>query len=198
MDYIYDIILNFQPVYYDFYEWNSKDRIINIKRVPIYKIKHKDYLNIKYHNTIIDKKLLPNQNKIFLLTSGLEVMGILTDDKGKVIKKSSLLFEEADDILEDHDEIKRIDIKYQITKKNNINLASRIKKEKANYISHYLKKLDKQKDEYLMKYLYFEIFNIEEDNIDIIYNKLFELSKKDIDKTYECINKVNIELKKTS
>ena len=196
MDYIYDIVLNFQPDYYDFYEWHIKDKIINVKRVPIYKISHKDYLNIKYHTTIIEKNALPKQSKIFLLTSGLEVMGILIDNQGNVIKKSSLLFEEADDILEDHDKIKVINLKYKITKKNNLNLMSRIKKEKVDYINYYLKKLDKQKDEYLLKYLYFEIFNIEEKDIDVVYHKLLELSKKDIKKIYECINKINLELKK--
>ena len=196
MDYIYDIVLNFQSEYYDFYEWNSKDKIINVKRVPIYKISHKDYLNIKYHNTIIEKTSLPKQSKIFLLTSGIEVMGILTDKQGKVIKKSSLIFEESDDILKDHDEIKKVNIKYQIIKKNDINIVSRIKKEKNNYISYYLKNIDKQKDEYLMKYLYFDIFNTEENNIDIVYNRLLELSQKNIDKIYESINRINLELKK--
>ena len=196
MDYIYDIVLNFQKEYYDFYEWSSKDKIINIRKVPIYKINNKDYLNIKLHYTKIELSTLPKQSKIFLLTNNLEVMGILIDNNGKVIKKSSLLFEEADDILEDRDEIKKIELKYQIIKKNNPHLISRIKKEKTSYIDCYLKKLDKQKDEYLIKYLYFEVYNTEENNIDIAYNKLLALSKKDIEKIYECINKVNLELKK--
>ena len=31
MEYIYDIVLNFQDNYYDFYEWQKKDKIIPIK-----------------------------------------------------------------------------------------------------------------------------------------------------------------------
>ncbi len=32
MEYVYDIVLNFRDKYYDFYEWNKKDKIINIKK----------------------------------------------------------------------------------------------------------------------------------------------------------------------
>ena len=99
MDYIYDIVLNFQNEYYDFYEWQPTDKIINIKRLPIYKISHKDYLNIKKNNITIVINTLPKPNKIFLVTSGIEVMGVLIDNHGKISKKSSLLFDEADEIL---------------------------------------------------------------------------------------------------
>ena len=113
MDYIYDIVLNFQDKYYEFYEWYPQDRIINVKKIPIYKITTKDYLNIKKNLVIIDRKTIPNISKVFLLTNGIEIMGILLDNYGKNIKISSLLFEEADDILKDRDSIKEINIKYR-------------------------------------------------------------------------------------
>ena len=116
MDYIYDIVLNFHENYYEFYEWKSTDKIINIKRIPIYKISTKDYLNIKNNYTTIDKQSLPKQNKMFLITNGIEVMGLLLDNLGKVIKKSSLIFEESDEIIEDKDLLKLINIKYKIDK----------------------------------------------------------------------------------
>ena len=195
MEYIYDIVLNFQPEYYDFYEWQKKDKIINIKKIPIYKINNKDYLNIKYNKATIKKETLPKNNKIFLLTSGIEVIALLIDNNGKVLKKSSLIFEESDDILEDKDKIKLINIEYTINKKNNINIKSRVEREKTKYINNYFKKIDKLKDEYLLKYLYYEIFNIEENDINIIYKKLLNLSKNSIDKIYTGIKKINIELK---
>ena len=196
MEYIYDIVLNLQEEYYDFYEWQKKDRIINIKKIPIYKVSNIDYLTIKNNNVTIDKLTLPKSNKLFLITSGVEVMGILINNNGKIIKKSSLIFEESDDILEDKDEIKQIDIKYNINKQLKQNFISRLSKEKIKYINKYLKKIDKQKDEYLLKYLYYEIYNIEENNLDTIYNELLNLSKKDINKIYNSIKKVKLELRK--
>ena len=103
MDYIYDIVLNFQNYYYDFFEWKSSDKVINVKKILVYKTNSEDYLNLKYNEVILDTKDLPKQTKMFLVTNGSEVMGILLDNKGKIIKKSSLLFDEADEVLEDKD-----------------------------------------------------------------------------------------------
>lgn len=196
MDYVYDIVLNFQNEYYDFYEWKPTDKIINVKRVPIYKITNNDYLNIKNNGVTIDKNTLPKSSKIFLITSGLEIMGILIDNNGKVIKKSSLIFEESDDILEDKEEIKFITPKYHIDHVNKNQLQSRVSKEKSKYINAYLHALDKQKDEYFLKYLYYDIYNVELDDIDEIYKNLLTLSKKNVQKMYESIKKVNLELKR--
>ena len=196
MDYIYDIILNFQDKYYDFYEWNPQDKIINVKKIPIYKITTKDYLNIKKNIVIIDRHTIPKVSKIFLLTNGIEILGILLDSYGKTIKISSLLFDETDDILKDKDDIKLINIKYRILKRRNLKLISRPNQEKQTYISKYLKNLDLSKDEYLIKYLYYDIFGIEEENSNTIYDKLLVLSKENYHLLYEHIQKINYELKK--
>lgn len=195
MDYVYDIVLNFQKEYYEFYEWKSSDKIVNIKKIPIYKIKTKDYLNIKNNETTIDKNTIPKENKMFLLTSGFEIIGVLINSNGKIIKKSSLIFEESDDILKDKDEIKYINIKYHIDRINRIVYQSRITKEKLNYLKDYLQKVDKTKDEYLIKYIYFEVFNVEEKNTDNAYNKLIELSRNDVNRLYNAIKNVNLEIK---
>jgi len=91
MDYIYDIVLNFQSNYYDFYEWRETDKIINIKKILVYKTNDENYLNLKYNEIILDNQLLPKQTKMFLVTNGVEVMGIMLDNQGKLIKRSSLL-----------------------------------------------------------------------------------------------------------
>ena len=46
MNYIYDIILNFQERIYDFYEWNKTDVITHIRKIPVFKISSKDLYNI--------------------------------------------------------------------------------------------------------------------------------------------------------
>lgn len=197
MEYIYDIVLNFKDKYYDFYEWKKTDKIINVKKIPIYKINNKDYLNIKNNDVAITKNTLPKQSKMFLLTSGKEIMGILLDNTNKALK-SSLIFSESDDILEDISEIKNINIKYSIKRINKQKVLSRIEEDKRKYINNYLKKINIKEDEYLLKYLYYELFNIEETNIDIVYKELLNLLKTNINKLYNGIKKVNLELKKLS
>ena len=196
MDYIYDIVLNFQNEYYDFYEWQPDDKIINIKRIPIYKINTKDYLNIKNNDVTIIRNTIPKSNKISLLTNGVEVMGILIDNNGKVIKKSSLLFDENDEILEDKNQIKEINIKYNIKKRKEIKYISRLKQEKIKYLNTYFNKIDKTKDEYFLKYLYYDIYNIDEKNIDKVYDSLLNLAKEDPSKMFNSIKKIEAELKK--
>ena len=196
MDYIYDIVLNFQNNYYDFYEWRSTDKIINIKKILIYKVNNKDYLDLKYNDVIIDKNKIPHQEKMILVTNGIEVMGLLLDNEGKVIKRSSLLIDESDEVLEEKETIKSLPLIY---KKNNIKphiSNSRIYLEKKKFLKNYFSNIDKIKDEYLLKYIYYDIYNKEENDINKIYQNLQELISNDINKIYNSINKINLELKK--
>ena len=196
MDYIYDIVLNFQNNYYDFYEWKETDKVINIKKILVYKTTTEEYLNLKYNDVIIDNKTLPKQTKMFLITNGVEVMGLLLDNSGKIIKRSSLLFDEADEVLEEKEVIKELPLKY---KKNISKLHisySRLITEKTKFLTKYFSKIDINKDEYLLKYIYYDIFNKEENNINKVYKELTNLIKENIDKLYNSIKKVSIELKK--
>lgn len=196
MDYIYDIVLNFQNNYYDFYEWKSSDKVINIKKIPVYIANNQDYLNLKYNDVILDLKVLPKLSKMFLITNGLEVMGILLDSHGKIIKRSSLLLDEADEVLEEKETIKALPLKY----KKNISKphvsSSRSQIEKIKFIEKYLSNIDIDKDEYLLKYIYYDIYNKEESNPTKVYNELNDLMNTNINKIYHSIKKVSIELNK--
>ena len=37
MKYIYDIVLNFNEEFFEFYDWNLNDEITHIKKIPIIK-----------------------------------------------------------------------------------------------------------------------------------------------------------------
>ena len=195
MDYIYDIVLNFQNDYYDFYEWKKTDKVINVKKIPVYLVNNQNYLNLKYNEVIIDNTKLPNNTKMFLATNGQEVMGLLLDNQGKIIKKSSLLLEESEEVLNEKDTIKALPLKYikNISKPHNID--SRIHKEKIKYINKYLSNIDIKKDEYLLKYIYYETYKKEENNVRTIKEEINKLISNDINKIYNAIKKITIELK---
>ena len=57
MDYIYDIVLNFQNEYYDFFEWKSTDKVINIKKILV-KFLISITLLCREHNIMFFKKCL--------------------------------------------------------------------------------------------------------------------------------------------
>lgn len=196
MDYIYDIVLNFQNNYYDFFEWRSTDKVINVKKIPIYITSNEDYLNLKYNEVILDTIIFSKPTKMFLITNGVEVMGLLLDNEAKIIKKSSLLFDEADEVLDDKDVLKPLKIVYKKNIKKPHISYSRLISEKKQFLEKYFSNINIDKDEYLLKYIYYDIFHKEENNIDIVYQTLKDLMKENVNKIYNSIKKVSIELKK--
>ena len=50
MNYIYDIVLNFNKEYYSFYEWNRKDNIINVKKIPLFLVDNECFNIMKCFN----------------------------------------------------------------------------------------------------------------------------------------------------
>jgi len=38
MNYVYDVLLNFQDYAYEFYEWNIDDEITHVRKVPMVRI----------------------------------------------------------------------------------------------------------------------------------------------------------------
>ena len=58
MNYIYDIVLNFQDNYYQFFEWNRTDKIKNISRIIVYHVLDEDLLNLTYNQIIISSPFL--------------------------------------------------------------------------------------------------------------------------------------------
>ena len=143
MKYIYDITLNLHHEYYDFYEWSIYDKIINIKKIPIFRVSSEDYLSIKYNDVIIKNNL----GNLILITNTLEVMGVLFQ-KGKVIKRSSLLINEGDKIL---DSVQNMSVTKIIFEKNVYRkrvIVDRSNIEKRKYIDAFLKRIDEFDDPY--------------------------------------------------
>ena len=132
---------------------------------------------------------------MFLVTNGIEVMGILLDNDGRLIKRSSLIFDEADEVLEEKETIKALSLKYKKNIPKPHISYSRIITEKTKFLQKYFSNIDKLKDEYLLKYIYYDIYNTEENNIDKVYKKLQELIYEDINIIYNSIKKISIELK---
>ena len=70
MNYAYDILLNFinEERVYEFFEWQKKDNIKNINRIPVFLLKEEDLVNIINNKVIIDKeflKLINNKTIVF-------------------------------------------------------------------------------------------------------------------------------------
>ena len=46
MNYIYDVVLNFNKEFYEYFEWKKKDNIINIKKIPVFNVSNEIFLSM--------------------------------------------------------------------------------------------------------------------------------------------------------
>lgn len=65
MNYIYDIVLNFNKELYEFFEWKDDDNLINIRKIPLIKINDDDFVSLLYNKIKIEKLVLDTFKKSF-------------------------------------------------------------------------------------------------------------------------------------
>ena len=184
MNYIYDIVLNFQDNYYNFFEWHKDDKIKNIPKIPLYRVTDKDIKILKNNKVKVSQSLIEsikNYNKrykknICLVSNGKIAIGLLFKDDGTLSKRSSLIFEEEEEVIEVVRGVTPIEIKYieniEIIPQNKL----RVEKEKKEILINYIKNTT---DIVTLKYLYYEYYEQENTNpIQIKKALLKELTKE--------------------
>lgn len=200
MKYAYDILLNFNEDYYDFFEWKDDDLIEYIKKIPIFKISDSDYKNIISNKIKISNEFLSiiyNCAEIYLdktekiieyaclFSSGDDVIAVEFNYKGISIMKSKLLLEENEDILELIDEMKISNIKYDIISLEKKEFNTREEKKNTNFLLRELNILYKDNNTDKLKYLYYECFNKFNNNIDCILNEFKYFIKQNWDNKHK-------------
>ena len=194
MNYIYDVLLNFQKEYYDFFEWNQNDNIYHMRKIPIIKI-NKTQLNeiknniVKFENNFLNlintkaeifkKNNISKLKYIFIIGNNQECLAIKLNKNGIISHKSSLLPNEQDDILEIIKIQKEIKLNYTIIKNKPINnFKTRFEIENEKFIIDELNKIYKQNNYQKLNYLYLECFNHTESDINTAYLQLKQEIKK--------------------
>ena len=195
MNFIYDIVLNFNKDYYDFFEWNKKDSIINIKKIPLFIVNNDIFNSMKYDyisvntnfiDSIRDKTYTYNRQKIgnaCLLSNGKQVIGLLFNDKGDLIKRSSLLLDEEEEVLDEiySNEVTDIQI-VKIKKGKTIDSVNRVQKEKKDFLIRYI---NREKNIANLKYLYYDYFEKDEDDSNKIRETLINEIKNNWNKKFD-------------
>ena len=173
MNYIYDIVLNFQNNYYQFFEWYRTDKIKNISKIIVYHVTDKDLKDLTYNQIIIDDiflNTLKEDNKKYkklmcLVSNTKQTIGLLFSQDGVLLKRSSLLFEEENEVNNFAKELPITNITYKKNTKIIPTNTLRIEKEKKETLTKYIKETS---DILTLKYLYYEYFKeecLDEDNI---------------------------------
>ena len=166
MTFVYDIYVNFQTIYYDFYEWNKKDKIMHIKKIPIFEVKNDIFQKMIIHENKIDEtsfELIKNKTEIFkkkrkisavLFTNNQDIIAVLLNSSGKIIKKSCLLVEDESMILRNVHKIDFLPLTLIELGKNEPILATRTEIERKKFL---LENFSQMKENEII-YLYFECF----------------------------------------
>lgn len=195
MTYIYDILLNFNDNFYEFYEWEKGDYIYHIKKIPIIKIDtnlmellftKKIKFTKEFGNLINSKVELFGNRKsklkyCCLFTDGYKVLGVLLNDNLEIDKLSDLLLDEASDAINISNRSNINNLEYNIVGsfKNNY-LLTRKEKIIKKYLEDEIKNIYKNKEYSKLKYIYYEYFNNNVDNIDEAYNNLINSLKLEV------------------
>lgn len=197
MNYIYDIVLNFQDNYYNFFEWNKEDKIRNVPKILLYKVSDKDIQILKNNKVKVSQKFIEliknnkkNSKNICLVSNGKIALGLLFASDGTLLKRSSLIFEEEEEVIEAIKELEQTNIEYikniYIKPQNKL----RAEKEKKAKLIEYIKKTT---DILTLKYLYYEYYEKEINNPEKIKPALLkELSKDWTIKQNNLYNVVNL------
>ena len=203
MNYIYDIVLNFQNNYYNFFEWNRTDKIKNISKIPVFRVSDDDILNLKYNKIQLEESFiapLKDENKkhrkiMFLVSNTKISLGLLLNEEGVIQKRSSLIFEEEAEVNDFCQTLSLTTIPYlknvSVPVQDKLRIEIERKSALVDYISH-------NEDIFTLKYLYYEYFKEEEENLDQIKNSLLqEVNKTWSQKQNNLYNIVNL-LKKSN
>lgn len=194
MNFIYDIVLNFNKDFYNFFEWNKNDNVINVKKIPIFLIDNDTFTSMKYDNVIVSKDFIDlirdktytyTRSKLgisCLVSNNKEVIAVLFNDNGNLIKRSSLMLDEEEEVL---DEIENDSLyKINIIKRRKVNIenVNRNIKEKKDFLIKYI---NEEKNDINLKYLYYDYFEKDENNIKTIKSDLIKEIKNNWNKRFD-------------
>ena len=184
MNYIYDIVLNFQNNYYQFFEWNRTDKIKNINKIAVYHVSDQDILDLTNNKIIIDNTFLnklkednkKNKKLMCLVSNKSQTIGLLFSNDGVLLKRSSLMFEEETEVNNYVKDLPLTKIDYIKNEKQESSNRLRIEKEKKERLIEYIKNTS---NELTLKYLYYEYFKEECTNLDKIKETLINVMESD-------------------
>lgn len=179
MNYIYDVLLNYDSVIYDHYEWDLNDNIYHIKKIPLFKVKSRVIDDIYNYNIIIGQDFISkirNKTEIYLNRASKpieyacifcneeRVIAIKLDSKGRICRYSKMLISEELETIENEEMIPYTDIDYvKDKKKNRRELKTKLELKKTEYLKSKLKSSSKEE----LEYLYYELYNEKPKDVDV-------------------------------
>ena len=199
---VYDIVLNLldSKRVYEAFEWNNKDNLEHIKKIPIYKVDSNTLDDFIYNLVVVNQQFLDEiyqKSEVYsgektniidyacLFTDDYKVLGVEFNKEGKSLFKSFLLIDEEDEILDISNELSRKIISYKVIKKlKRSNFLTREEEFRRNYLLRELKYAYRKNMYEKINYLYEEVYPKNNKTVEEKYNKLIN----DIDNNFSSIH----------
>ncbi len=207
MNYYYDLLINFQSLLYEFYEWDEADDIIDVKKIPFFHVDTKVMLDfMKYEITIsddffkmikektIDKNAKENLS-CFLLSDTYQSLVLEVNDDGKVIFLSKMLIEDENNINELAHTLEISNFDYQKGEKREILSDLRKTLKDKIIIKAELEKMKQNQDQEKCRYIYYEWFKEIGSDFE---NNILKMEHQLANESFETIHKIALLLKLTN
>lgn len=192
MQYYYNLVVNLDEVFWEFYEWENTDHLVSIKKVPFIRINSNNFKNILINEIKVDKEWLKNyinktiiKNKkekatMILFSTTKNCILLEFEEDGKVLYRSKLLLEDENNCNEFSYALKEINIPYKKLEKLPLRKDYRKAIEEKRIIKTELKTLQTSKNIEKCSYLFYEWFGIIENDLDY----MIDYCEKELEKSY--------------
>lgn len=199
MKYAYDVVLNFNDDFYNFYEWNTNDTITYVKKIPIYKVTNGIINEIITNNISLDvsfietipisyiykEMFIEKVYGLMIMTSTDSSIALNFDNNGKVLKISDIMLDDLEEITNLVNKMKYTNIKYEVLSKKEDRLVIRNDVNMYNFINNKIDSIN-NKDE--IKYIYYECFLKNDcNNINDMKKNIKKYYTKDPEKLYKLL-----------
>lgn len=173
MNYVYDILSNFNQELYDFYDWDKNDNFTHLRKVPSFRVSKEVLVDLMFKKVKIKcnlLKLIKDKTQVFtkegvdvieycfIVSDSVNALGVILDEDGVVYKRSKFLVSEELEINKCLKTSKIYNVEYNLlSSKTHYSNMTRNEDKVTNLILNELELIMDSTDK--IDYLYYEWFN---------------------------------------
>lgn len=173
MNYVYDILSNFNQELYDFYDWNKNDNFTHLRKVPSFRVSKEVLVDLMFKKVKIKGnllKLIKDKTQVFtkegvdvieycfIVSDSVNALGVILDEDGIIYKRSKFLVSEELEINKCLKTSKIYNVEYNLlSSKTHYSNMTRNEEKVTNLILNELELIMDSTDK--IDYLYYEWFN---------------------------------------
>lgn len=173
MNYVYDILSNFNQELYDFYDWDKNDNFTHLRKVPSFRVSKEVLVDLMFKKVKIKGnllKLIKDKTQVFtkegvdvieycfIVSDSVNAFGVILDEDGVVYKRSKFLVSEELEINKCLKTSKIYNVEYNLlSSKIHYSNMTRNEEKVTNLILNELELIMDSTDK--IDYLYYEWFN---------------------------------------